>query len=736
MQTFLTALKAEHLKRKGTGVYLTSIIIAAIIPIIYAIITIIENRNIKPGLPYNYFTHTLDAIVEAFAGFFFPLIIIISASRLTQLDHKNGGWQLMETQPIKKLSIYFSKFSILLITNLIAIATYIIVTFIGSYIMYSFLDTPDTVSFSFEFSHVFWLVIRLFLASLTLSALQYVICVLLPSFIWPILIGVAIILGYLIAVNFMVFPAWYPMEMLYQVSRNPEGSQLGYWITYSECVSVICSLLLLYIGFEWYKHKNFVRAFAGNGARTGKLAGVVIVLGGLLWYTLIPNVMEPYGKTVIAGEFESENNFDTLYLVDNFVNDTIAVIPVKDNKFNYHIDKNLPLDFYTLNMPHDLKGNVVIGNNDSVYIKIKANKDDAVAEYRGTRLAENQYKKEKYTLWSNVNYMLQNNSELDKPDYFIRELVKEWKGEIEGSKNFKTTDNYVPREDYRLQEERLITIKYLVYWNSYVKKRIALYPDQQTLPNDGIKEMMAKVPLDDEGLLSDQDYFSYLKNQIIADNKEELDENTKTLQGIEKLDKGTFRDKMLYWQMRESLQQASNTTERDSLMAKYTPLFTEGRYITLLASKVNLYKTLEKGNKAPLFDGVSNDKKNYTLDDFKGKYVVIDVWATWCGPCREQSPKFERFAFKYKDEQVQFIALSVDRRIDNWYVEVNQKSKSVLQLHANNVSKFMKEYNVQGIPRFILIDPDGNFVNSELPYPSEANFEKMLRDALNLGEEK
>ncbi len=85
---------------------------------------------------------------------------------------------------------------------------------------------------------------------------------------------------------------------------------------------------------------------------------------------------------------------------------------------------------------------------------------------------------------------------------------------------------------------------------------------------------------------------------------------------------------------------------------------------------------------------------------------------------------------------MQFVAASMDREIEDWYVEVNTRSKSVLQLHINDISKFSKEYNTQSIPRFILIDPDGNFANSQLPFPSDANFEKMLRDALGLEEEK
>jgi extradiol dioxygenase family protein len=93
-------------------------------------------------------------------------------------------------------------------------------------------------------------------------------------------------------------------------------------------------------------------------------------------------------------------------------------------------------------------------------------------------------------------------------------------------------------------------------------------------------------------------------------------------------------------------------------------------------------------------------------------------------------------AIKYKGQPVQFAAVSIDRKIDDWFADAKTKSKSVLQLHINNEKKFSKEYDITGIPRFILIDPQGNYVESAMPYPNDHLFEKMLRDALKLPEEK
>jgi hypothetical protein len=91
---------------------------------------------------------------------------------------------------------------------------------------------------------------------------------------------------------------------------------------------------------------------------------------------------------------------------------------------------------------------------------------------------------------------------------------------------------------------------------------------------------------------------------------------------------------------------------------------------------------------------------------------------------------------KYKNENIQFVALSTDENIQKWYIDAKSKSKSVLQLHLDNRVQFAKDFSCESIPRFILIDPNGKFVNAKLPFPDQAAFEILLRKELNLPDEK
>lgn len=732
MQNFTTALKAEHIKKKGTGFYILAIILGGISPVISAIIAAFDDVKAPPTIPYNYYLEFTKGCLDPFAGFFFPLLIIITVSRITQLDHKNGGWQLMETQPVRKFSVYFSKFTVILIANLIAIASLIIVSHLCALILSFIIEIPKVATTGIAGGELLLIALRLFLAAIILTALQYCISVLMPSFIWSMLVGFFLLLLFLFLKGFEITPDWYPLEPLSKISAYKEGSDLGYWLTYSEYASLLIGIILLYIGFEWYRHKRFGRAFFGNAARAAKLALVLAVFGGLLAYALYPNRMEPHSRTVIAGKFESSETFSRIYVRDLFVNDTIAIIPVKDNSFHYVIQQGLPLDNYEFLFGNNMKGVAVLGDNDSLYMEIKKYGNNMKMKATGTRLAESTYTGAPTFSWSSVEYYLQENRLADNPKKFTTELTGEWKDAISTSSKFKTVDNYIPREDFLSNEKKIITLKYLNYWNAYLKTRDAMFPGEATPETAEIKEMKKTVPLNDAALLSKEAYFDYIRSGYIAENKDDIDENSKALKAIAKLQAGPFKDKMLYWQLSKSLRDASDKQERDQLVAQFAYSFKDKRYSSITLNTNRLIESMDKGRPAPIFEANTLDNEAFALADLKGKVVVIDVWATWCAPCREQSPYFEKLAIKYKDEPVQFVALSIDKRIDHWFVDAKSKSKSVLQLHTSEEEKFSDSYNLQGIPRFIFIDANGNFISANAPRPSEESFEKLLRESLGL----
>lgn len=142
------------------------------------------------------------------------------------------------------------------------------------------------------------------------------------------------------------------------------------------------------------------------------------------------------------------------------------------------------------------------------------------------------------------------------------------------------------------------------------------------------------------------------------------------------------------------------------------------------------------GQPSPTFDFENHKGGKTKLADFKGKYVYVDVWATWCGPCRAEIPYLKKLEEHYhSNKNVVFVSVSVDQAKDHekWKKFVDDKQLGGVQLFADKDwnSDFVKGYQINGIPRFIIIGPDGNIVNADAPRPSSPKIYEIFDGLLN-----
>ncbi len=142
-------------------------------------------------------------------------------------------------------------------------------------------------------------------------------------------------------------------------------------------------------------------------------------------------------------------------------------------------------------------------------------------------------------------------------------------------------------------------------------------------------------------------------------------------------------------------------------------------------------KFLPKGMTSPKFIDYENAAGGVSsLDDFKGKYVYIDVWATWCGPCIKEFPYIKELEHQLEGKNVQFVGISIDEndKKKEWKQMIIDKGLTSVQLLADNAwkSEFIEAYNIKSIPYFILIDPEGKIINSKSPRPSSDELRKLF----------
>ena len=142
------------------------------------------------------------------------------------------------------------------------------------------------------------------------------------------------------------------------------------------------------------------------------------------------------------------------------------------------------------------------------------------------------------------------------------------------------------------------------------------------------------------------------------------------------------------------------------------------------------YKMMTANALSPDFSYTDVNGKTVSLKSLRGKYVYIDVWATWCGPCKMEIPHLTKVEADYHGKNIHFVSLSVDQQKDKskWTSYVKDNKLGGIQLLADQDfnSDFVKKYNINSIPRFILIDPAGKIVSGDAKRPSNPELRKQF----------
>lgn len=124
--------------------------------------------------------------------------------------------------------------------------------------------------------------------------------------------------------------------------------------------------------------------------------------------------------------------------------------------------------------------------------------------------------------------------------------------------------------------------------------------------------------------------------------------------------------------------------------------------------------------------------KMTSLSDFKGKVVLVDVWATWCGPCKVEIPSLKKLEEELRGNDIVFMSVSVDVEKDKqkWLDFVKSENLPGVQLFAAGWTDIAKFYEIKGIPRFMVFDKKGNIVSTDSPRPSSPELKLLLQSEM------
>ena len=154
----------------------------------------------------------------------------------------------------------------------------------------------------------------------------------------------------------------------------------------------------------------------------------------------------------------------------------------------------------------------------------------------------------------------------------------------------------------------------------------------------------------------------------------------------------------------------------DRVDKKSFAVIPESKYVQAIHTRVEGMRKTAIGNVAP--DIVMNDPSGVpvALSSLRGKYVLVDFWASWCGPCREENPLNVRLYNKYKKDGFEIYGVSLDESRDNWLKAIADDNLS--WIHVSDLLKWnsaaIPKYNFESIPFNVLLDPEGKIIAKNL----------------------
>ncbi len=317
-----------------------------------------------------------------------------------------------------------------------------------------------------------------------------------------------------------------------------------------------------------------------------------------------------------------------------------------------------------------------------------------------------QKKDTKRVLFGRSNYKLE-------PEEFIAQIQKG-----KDSLEMLLSSMQVPEEFAKIEKKNIDydDAKYRLIYPAYANK------SEEDLSNE------FQNPLDGIDLQNEEDYLASAEYKDLVRNnfsmkmyKDTSDTNEEVFKKhISELPSGNIKNQLLYGDMRYMMGPNENL---ESFFTFFKKNSTNAEHLQKMEEQYNDLLKLKKGELSPGFDYKNFAGGNTSLDDLAGKYVYVDVWATWCGPCKAEIPHLKEVEKKYHGKNIEFVSISIDdiKDEDKWRDMIEDKELGGSQLFSDNSwnSKFVKDYRINGIPRFILIDPEGKIVTADAPRPSD-----------------
>lgn len=248
---------------------------------------------------------------------------------------------------------------------------------------------------------------------------------------------------------------------------------------------------------------------------------------------------------------------------------------------------------------------------------------------------------------------------------------------------------------------------------------------------DDYYDFISEVNLkDDNAISADYSYYKYLIKAITERELQLGDEPSEQVRVYDYFKAnltGKVQKYMLLMIMKEMVNYYPFEAHTASSMVDYKSTESDTSLVEPLARALASWEPLKPGNMAPDFAFPNPEGDTVHLSDFKGKLVYIDIWATWCGPCKRETPHLKTLIEEVNSDKVQFITLSMDEDQDAWKKYLDEHPLNAVALCAGSWHEgFTKDYNIKYIPRFLFIDREGKIITVDATRPSNPDTKALI----------
>lgn len=289
-------------------------------------------------------------------------------------------------------------------------------------------------------------------------------------------------------------------------------------------------------------------------------------------------------------------------------------------------------------------------------------------------------------------------------------------------------------DDYKGKEKKNLNYAYLNKLSMYDSYHSYYAKKDGFKSSDEFKSELNSIDYNNEEDFEYSDLYKslisshYREKAIELSKKDSIDSNVASLKIYAAIESEVIKNYLAFNLAEFSI---TYTDKLEEFYTAYMACSTDKENNEKITESYNKLKVLSKGNPSPKFtDYENNAGGTMSLDDLKGKYVYIDVWATWCGPCIAEIPSLKKIEKAYHNKNIEFVSISIDEKkdYDAWKKMIVDRELGGVQLYADNnwKSAWVEEYLIKGIPKFILLDPAGNIVTSNAPRPSDKKLVKLL----------